>query len=277
MIAMFADLDVGAIEAILCDADGCLFPSEEPAFAASAVVTNELLAELGGSRRFDAEDLRIKTSGRNFRTTAPTLALEEGHHLDGDVLERWVEVEQRRVTAHLAEVLRPDPEVAEPLTRLSSLRPLALVSSSAIARVSACLEATGLADLFPAEARFSAESSLPLPTSKPDPAIYRFATEQLGIAPGNGLAIEDTAPGVSAAVAAGIPTLGNLMFVPEPECPDRIDALRAAGATGLIYAWRHLELLLSGQRQPYHPRSFSSNSLRARISCSSGTGSRRAL
>jgi HAD superfamily hydrolase (TIGR01509 family) len=250
MIAMFADLDLRAIEAILCDADGCLFPSEEPAFAASAVVTNELLAELGGSRRFDAEDLRAKTSGRNFRITAPALALEEGHQLDGDVLERWIELEQRRVTAYLAEVLCPDPEVAEPLTRLSSLRSLALVSSSAIARISACLEATALADLFPAEARFSAESSLPLPTSKPDPAIYRFATERLGIAPENGLAIEDTAPGVSAAVAAGIPTLGNVMFVPEPECPDRIDALRAAGAGGVIHTWRQLELLLSGQRQP---------------------------
>jgi len=44
------------IEALLCDADGCLFPSEEPAFEASAIVTNEFLAEVGATRRFTAEE-----------------------------------------------------------------------------------------------------------------------------------------------------------------------------------------------------------------------------
>ena len=35
------------VEAVLCDADGNLFPSEEPAFDASAEVTNAFLASLG--------------------------------------------------------------------------------------------------------------------------------------------------------------------------------------------------------------------------------------
>ena len=37
-------LDVGAVKVLLCDADGNLFASEEPAFVASTVVTNRLLA-----------------------------------------------------------------------------------------------------------------------------------------------------------------------------------------------------------------------------------------
>jgi beta-phosphoglucomutase-like phosphatase (HAD superfamily) len=249
MIAMPFDLDVGAIEAILCDADGCLFPSEEPAFAASVTVTNELMAEIGSERRFGAEELRLATSGQNFRTTAAALALEEGRRLEAGALERWIEAERRRVTDHLAVALGPDPEVTGPLSRLGREYALALVSSSAMPRLEACLEATGLDGIFPSEVRFSAESSLPLPASKPDPAIYALAVEQLGIAPESGLAVEDSEPGVIAAVAAGVPTMGNVMFVSAAERPDRIDALTAAGAAGVIQTWHQLARLLSGQRQ----------------------------
>jgi HAD superfamily hydrolase (TIGR01509 family) len=42
---------------------------------------------------------------------------------------------------------------------------------------------------------------------KPDPAVYRFALESLGIAPYEVLAVEDSANGLRAAVAAGIPCL----------------------------------------------------------------------
>ncbi|MDQ3725476.1 MAG: HAD family phosphatase, partial [Actinomycetota bacterium] len=92
------------VEALLCDADGCLFPSEEPAFEASAGVTNDLLEEIGHSRRFTAEELRLATTGQTFRTTAAALAAEEGKALDPEALERWVELERRAVTAHLGAV-----------------------------------------------------------------------------------------------------------------------------------------------------------------------------
>jgi HAD superfamily hydrolase (TIGR01509 family) len=232
------------VEALLCDADGCLFPSEEPAFDASAVVTNRFLAEIGAARRFTAEELRLATTGKNFRTTAAALATEEGRALDAKALERWVEVERREVTAHLGEVLRPDPRVIEALERLAAERTLAVVSSSAIARVDACLRATGLDDLFPAASRFSAESSLPAPASKPDPAVYLHALERLGAEPRRALAVEDSVPGALAAVGAGCPTVGNLMFVPEEERAERRVALERAGVADVVYSWEELELLL---------------------------------
>ena len=68
--------------ALLCDADGCLFPSEEPAFVASAEVTNRLLSELGIERRFAAEELKAYAVGRNFRATALDLAAQHGVDLD---------------------------------------------------------------------------------------------------------------------------------------------------------------------------------------------------
>lgn len=245
-----AGLEPGAIAAILCDADGCLFPSEEPAFDASAEITNAFLAEIGARARFSGEQLRLATTGQTFRTTALRLAAEEGIAVDPLALERWVDEERRAVTAHLGRTLTPLDEVVAPLTRLARSRNLAVVTSSALTRLEACLAATGLADLFPRQARFSAESSLPVPTSKPDPAVYLLAQESLEVSPRTALAVEDSLPGVEAAVGAGLPTLGNVVFVPPAEREERVAALRAAGAAGVIGSWAELEQLLEPQPGP---------------------------
>jgi hypothetical protein len=63
------------VEMLLCDADGNLFPSEEPAFEASAEVTNLCLAEIGAKHRVDADSLRRAATGRTFRTTIVGLLL----------------------------------------------------------------------------------------------------------------------------------------------------------------------------------------------------------
>jgi beta-phosphoglucomutase-like phosphatase (HAD superfamily) len=119
-----------------------------------------------------------------------------------------------------------------------------VVSSSALARLAACFTATGLDDLLPAERRFSAEDSLPRPTSKPDPAVYQHACAQLGIAPAAGLAIEDAVAGVRSAVAAGCPTIGNLLFVQPAEREQRAADLRAAGALAIVDSWQEIADLL---------------------------------
>jgi len=100
------------LEALLCDADGNLFPSEEPAFDASAEVTNRFLGELGSPKRFTAEELRHAATGMTFRAVAERLAADLGR-ADVDV-EPWVQEEQRAVTAHLADTLRPHPETTRP-------------------------------------------------------------------------------------------------------------------------------------------------------------------
>ncbi len=236
---------VAGLRALLCDADGNLFPSEEPAFVASAEVTNRLLAELGSARRFTAEELRLATTGMNFRTTSGRLAAEAGR-TDVD-LEPWVAEEKRAVTAYLGEVLRPHEETTDAVTELARyLRP-AVVSSSALTRLDACFRATGLAAVLPSEVRFSAEDSLPVPTSKPDPAVYLHACAQLGVEPAAGLAVEDSVAGTLSAVRAGCPTVGNLLFVADAEREERAAALREAGALTVVSSWRELaDLLLPG-------------------------------
>jgi beta-phosphoglucomutase-like phosphatase (HAD superfamily) len=263
-----------AVEVLLCDADGNLFPSEEPAFVASTTVTNALMAEYGSDRRFTPEELRLATTGLNFRSTAVVLCRDNGIPVSPDLLapdgrptgvedderptltaealEEWVEREKQAVIDHLRSVLRPDPEVLEPLHRLAQRYGVAAVSSSADARIAASFEVTGLAGFFPPERRFSAEDSLPRPTSKPDPAIYRYAGERLGIGVHQGLAVEDSLPGASSAVAAGFATVGNLQFVPPDERSERAQALREIGVVAVVASWAQVEALLSAR--PHQPR-----------------------
>jgi beta-phosphoglucomutase-like phosphatase (HAD superfamily) len=249
------------LSVLLLDADGNLFPSEAPAFVASADVTNRFLAALGVRATYRPEDLLATTTGKNFRTTATDLARAHGVALEaglcadatrsGDsgadgptltaaMLDDWVTEEKKVVTEYLGQVLRPDPDVLGPLRRLARRYQLAAVSSSALTRLDECFRATGLADLIPAGRRYSAEDSLPRPTSKPDPAVYRYAADDLGVPVDQTLAVEDSLPGAQSAVAAGIATVGNLAFVPESEREDRRHALAAAGARTIITSWHEL-------------------------------------
>ena len=257
------------VRVVLCDADGNLFPSEAPAFVASVEISNRFLAEQGVQRRYDSEELRLATTGMNFRSTLVALALEHGIPvaselvtagvpvpattdgpvvLTADVLDEWVQLEKQAVTAYLRTALHPDPEVLEPLTALAEHYGVAAVSSSADARIAACFEVTGMAHFFPPERRFSAEDSLPRPTSKPDPAVYLHAGKMLGIGPSEGVAIEDSIAGATSAVAAGFPTIGNLQFVQKGERADRRAALEQAGVAAIVTSWRDVYQLLSAAR-----------------------------
>jgi HAD superfamily hydrolase (TIGR01509 family) len=263
--------DPAPITTLLCDADDNLFPSEKPAFAASVEVINRFLSRFGVPAPFTAEELRKQAVGKNFRSTAVDLAvlsgvpiehtLAHGHPAAGiashsdvatgralcaDELEQWVRQEREQVTAHLAATLRPDPEVLGPLQALASRYALAAVSSSAGQRLNACFAATDLDPLIPAALRFSAEDSLPVPTSKPNPAVYLHTGQVMDVDAQHGLAIEDSVAGVTSAVAAGYPTVGNLMFVPADEQRCRSAELIDAGAIAIIDSWRALtDALLS--------------------------------
>ncbi len=237
-------LDPAAVTTLLVDADGTLFPSEEPAYAASADVTNRFLAGLGAERAFAPDELQRMTNGKNFRAAAAQLATGYGRELTRADLEDWVTEEKDVVTAHLRTVLRPDPAVRGPLERLSGRFALAAVTSSAASRLAACLEVTGLARFFDAERRFSAEDSLTEPTSKPDPAVYVYAGATLGVGPGEAVAVEDSLNGARSAVAAGYPTIGILQFVPDADRRERAEALREVGVAAVVGSWADAEELL---------------------------------
>lgn len=241
----------GTVTHLLCDADGTLFPSEEPAFAASVQVVNAILRGWGATETYTAEQLRLRANGLSFRRTITALAekhqVPTGEEPFLSELERWVGQENALVTDHLAQVLQVEESVRAPLTRLAERFQLALVSSSALSRIGPCLDSSGLAELFGIERRFSAQDSLAVPTSKPDPAIYTFAAANLGVPADQAVAIEDALPGAESAVRAGICTIGMLCFVPAPEVAQRAADLRDIGVSALVGSWSELEQLLAGQ------------------------------
>jgi HAD superfamily hydrolase (TIGR01509 family) len=248
----FPDLDLTSVTTLLCDADGTLFASEEPAFDASVAVTNRCLERFGAPERFTAQQLRLAANGKSFRASLTDLARTHGVAVQSAAfaadLEGWVAEENELVTRHLAEVLVPDAGVSVPLRALAQDLGLALVTSSALTRIDACLEATDLADLFPQPRRFSAQDSLPVPTSKPDPAVYQLTLRQLGLDPSSALAVEDAVPGAQSAVAAGIRTVGMLCFVPPAERAQRVEDLQRVGVSALVDSWDELAALLQQSR-----------------------------
>jgi HAD superfamily hydrolase (TIGR01509 family) len=241
----FSEPDLTSVTTLLCDADGTLFASEEPAFEASVAVTNRCLERFGASERFTAQQLRLAANGKSFRASLTDLARTHGVPVQSAGfaadLDGWVAEENELVTRHLADVLVPDAGVSAPLRALQQDFGLALVTSSALTRIDACLETTELADLFPPSRRFSAQDSLPVPTSKPDPAVYQLTLRELGLDPSTALAVEDAVPGAQSAVAAGLRTVGMLCFVPPVE-------LERAGVSVLVDSWDELAALLQQSR-----------------------------
>lgn len=238
-------LDLSSVTTILCDADGTLFPSEEPAFVASATVTQDFAERYGLRGDFSPEHLRLSTTGKNFRTTAGELLDAAGVRADHVELEGWVQREKLEVSEYLGTALSPVADVVAGLAEVAKHYRLAAVSSSALSRLAACFTASDLDQFIAPEARFSAEDSLPTPTSKPDPAVYQFALRALGATPAQAVAIEDSVTGAQSAIAAGIVTIGIVEFVPVDEREQRIRDLTAAGVAMVEDSWNDLTKLLA--------------------------------
>ena len=129
-----------------------------------------------------------------------------------DELNEYVLLEESRVIRTLEAKLKPCIGVDAQLEKLdeSNKYLLAVVSSSALRRVKASVKKVGQDKYFDPEHIFSAATSLPVPTSKPDPAIYIFAAKTLGKEPGECVAVEDSKSGTLSAVRAGIPVIAYI-------------------------------------------------------------------
>lgn len=136
-------------------------------------------------------------------------------------------------------------------TKLTASTPLLLVvvSSSAKARVEVSVEKGKMLPFFDTRI-FSAATSLPKPTSKPNPAIYKFAMESFGLRPEECIAVEDSVSGATAGVSAGIPTIGYV-WPYSTEKPDRSEEMavtltklthyetkQPASVTNIMRHWR---------------------------------------
>jgi beta-phosphoglucomutase len=139
---------------------------------------------------------------------------------DREVIQRWLgredpTLEQRKIDRYreLADGSTVSDEARDAVREAVEQIALAVVSGSARAEIEPVLVAAGIRDAF------SVVISLDdVRRGKPDPEGYLLALHLLGVAPSDAAAVEDSEPGVAAAKAAGLYTVG----VTTTLSPDRL-------------------------------------------------------
>jgi HAD superfamily hydrolase (TIGR01509 family) len=134
--------------------------------------------------------------------------------------------------------LKPVKGAREALSALPY--PRCVASSSARERLQLSLEVTGLAELF-GDRVFSAEQ---VEHGKPAPDLYLFAARSVGARPADCIVIEDSMPGIRAALAAGMGTVG--FAGASHAAPDLARRLRAAGARTVVTSMSDLPATIKG-------------------------------
>jgi HAD superfamily hydrolase (TIGR01509 family) len=238
------------VKYILLDCDNTLCLSERLAFEACTDLTNELLELYNIKERYTVEDLLEAFVGQNFRGMMVGLQKKHGFQMPADQLEEYVGKELGAVTAKLKAKCQPCPGAPEELERLKQAGyPMSVVSTSAKPRVVASLEKTGIDKYFPNEHVYSAATSLNPPSSKPDPKIYLYACEQLGVKPEETVTVEDSKSGATAAMRAGIPCIGYVGVYKIEEGEEKMKQMEKTlreqcNCVEIMYDWKEFPELL---------------------------------
>jgi HAD superfamily hydrolase (TIGR01509 family) len=157
--------------------------------------------------------------GKNRATLSAEVATRFGRALPDTFFETFA----ARSAAAFEDELLPVPGVEELLAALPV--PRCVASNGRLDRVRQRLAITGLLPFFDPHV-FSASQ---VAFGKPAPDLFLFAAQQFGARPGDCTVVEDSVPGVEAAVAAQIPVVG---FCGGSHCPDdHADRLIAAGCS----------------------------------------------
>ncbi|KAG6999349.1 hypothetical protein G7Y79_00035g070210 [Physcia stellaris] len=236
------------ITQLLFDCDNTLVLSEELAFVACAALSNELLESKGISERYTGPQLMAEFVGQNFRGVVGGVQKKFGFSLEPKEVDDLVGQELGRVIATLKEKAEPCEGVMPVLDKLYKEKKygLAVVSSSALSRVQASVEKVGQAKYFPPDHIFSAATSLPVPTTKPDPAIYLHACKVIGKDPSECVAVEDSKSGALSGIRAGIPVMGYVGSYEGEMKQKEMDALmKDLGVKVVMKDWADFEKCLA--------------------------------
>ncbi len=202
---------------------------------------------------FDCDGVLVDSemlSMRGYRDTLLAVGIDVAHDdlLDciglkqADIFNRVENLSGRSVSAETREglwprirvlfeaELKPTAGLVEFLASLTTK--VCVASSSDPGRLRVSLGLTGLADYF-GDAVFSTQL---VPHGKPAPDIFLFAAQRMGCDPARCLVIEDSAPGIRGAIAAGMTAIG---YVGASHIrPGHAKLLSAAGATAICEDWR---------------------------------------
>jgi HAD superfamily hydrolase (TIGR01509 family) len=232
---------------LLFDCDNTLVLSEDLAFEACADLINTICKDKGleSEANYTGPSLIKEFVGQNFRGMLTTLKERKGLQITPEELEKYVTMEEDAVINKLKTSLVACPGVDEQLESLKDKYTYAVVSSSAFRRLRASVEKVDQAKYFPEESTFSAATSLPVPTSKPDPAVYLHALEKLGVKAENAVAIEDSKSGTLSGTRASIKVIGYTGPYPADEKEKMAQVLKDAGAVIIMDDWSEFPAALA--------------------------------
>jgi HAD superfamily hydrolase (TIGR01509 family) len=197
---------------VIFDCDGVLVDSE--------TISNRVLARLLTAEGLPTTlaEARREYQGMLLADIRSQAERALGRTLPSDWLARY---EAERDVAFRHE-LEPVAGAAETVRRIKAAGiGVCVASQGKLSKTSLSLALTGLDDLFPETARFSAYT---VANGKPAPDLFLHAAGSMGVEPAGCVVVEDTPSGVAAAVAANMRVLGYAADGDEP-------ALRDAGAT----------------------------------------------
>jgi len=234
------------ITTLLFDCDNTLVLSESLAFEACADLANEILTKHGKPDRYTGPQLLSEFVGQNFRGMMVSLQKKYDITLTQDELETYVSREEDEVIKKLKAKLVACEGVDRILEDLakSGKYTMAVVSSSALRRVKVSVEVVGQ-DKYFGNYIYSAASSLPKPTSKPDPAIYLFAMKELGVTAEECIAIEDSKSGATSAKNAKIRTIGYVGSYDVEEREKIYQVLESCNAKPIMTEWKEFPDMLA--------------------------------
>jgi beta-phosphoglucomutase-like phosphatase (HAD superfamily) len=196
---------------VLFDCDGVLVDTE--------VVSSRTLAEMLTERGVptDGDALRIRMKG----TSLQWIVEESARQLGGTVPGGWMDefIERRLVVYRQGVPQIPGAAAAVRAVQAAGIL-VAVASQGARAKMAVTLPASGMDEVLGDAPIFSGDDVV---RGKPHPDLYLHAAATLGVDPAHAAVVEDSVPGVTAAVGAGMRVLGYAA----DEDPGR---LAAAGA-----------------------------------------------
>ena len=153
---------------------------------------------------------------------------------------KFAQVLAAATLVRLSQEVRGIPHVAHALSWLRG--PKCVASSSGLDRVRVCLDATELTRFFGGEL-FSAND---VAEGKPAPDLFLHVAGKTGVRPQDCIVVEDSAAGVTAAVAAGMTAIG---FVGGCHADENLAGkLAEAGAATVIADMRALKAAVTELR-----------------------------
>jgi len=215
---------------VIFDCNGVLVDSEPIA----AAVLSEALG--GAGVRLSAGGVMRRFQGRRPADVIAAIEIAIGKSLPGDFATNVATETMRR----LRNELRPVAHAERALTWIRG--PKAVASSSPFDRIRLSLELTGLLRFF--EPRLFSASAVQ--RGKPAPDLFLLAAARGGTEPAKCIVVEDSAPGVAAAAAAGMTAIG---FVGGSAMPGKLASeLTAMGARAVVADMRALKSTIADLR-----------------------------